>query len=537
MLILSILPLNIIVITSTAASIDVIKEQTRIFMENTANYYLQKLDNRIFSINYFCYNLYNHDADFIRMTELRGDDEYAISQTIVAQKLRTNIETSDSADGYFFEAKEVGDSLFVLPGSRLTGDSNTARKARRELEEWLRSSDLSELGRWSLKQIGGRQWLLRVYSNDGYFFGAIISADEICGDVTESFEYTGLKINARMGQTGVAEEEGYLSVSGVSDRIDLTLSLSVPESKVVQTLPRPQWLMIVAALLYILLIPMIILLLNRILLRPLRIIWRALMRLKEGDRDYRISMRHYSKEFRTIHQLFNDMADSIENLKIKNYEKEMERQKMENRNLQLQIHPHFLLNMFKLVHCFAQLREYESIQKLALYLSNYFRYIFRSERELEEFEQEYNLIREYIEISALRYPGRFAVHYNVDASVPRVKIPPLIIHNFIENIMKHAMDGDNTVHIQLSAGLKEGWVTFIISDDGAGMDPEMAAQINGGAFTSKNGGLAHLGIYNIYQRIKHFYGEKSTIRVESEHGKGTRFTVRFPYDSREVGTD
>lgn len=44
------------------------------------------------------------------------------------------------------------------------------------------------------------------------------------------------------------------------------------------------------------------------------------------------------------------MADQIKTLKIENYEKELDRQKMELKNLQLQIHPHFLLNTFNLVY-------------------------------------------------------------------------------------------------------------------------------------------------------------------------------------------
>jgi len=549
-IILSILPLNLLVIASTAKSIDVIKEQARIFMENTASLYMQKLDNRISSINYFFYDLYGHDADFIRLTELSGDDEYAISQTAVAQKFRKHIETSDSADGYFFQTKEIRDSIFVMPGSRLILDSAIAYTARSMLEVRLTQTDLSRLGMWNLAVIGGRQWLLRIYSYDTCSFGAVISMEEVCRNVMESIEYSGLKVDVRMGQPGEIAD-GDLRVSSVSNRIDLTLSLSVPASEVIQNLPWLNRFMIGMAFLYVLLIPMLILSLNRILLRPLRIIRSALLHLKAGNQDYRIIIHNYSKEFRSIDQSFNEMADNIERLKIENYEKEMARQKTEHhnlqlqhRNLQLQIHPHFLLNMFKLIHSLAQTREYASVQKLALYLSNYFRYIFRSGKELETFEQEYDLIRQYLEVSAIRYPDRFTINYNIEAPVMKVKVPPLIIHSFIENIIHHALVADGIVHIHLSASYKDGWVTFFVSDDGVGMDSVTATNINDGILASNDGILAskedeqtHLGLYNTYQRLLYFYGERSTIHVESTPGNGAFFTVHFPYVLEEVNPD
>lgn len=532
-IILSILPLNLLVIVSIAKSIAVIEDQARLSMENVANLYVRQLDNRIFSINYYFYDLYERDADFIRLTGQLRDDAYVIAQTAVAQKFRTHIETTNSADGYFFQAKEAKDSLFVMPGSRFASDPAASRSVRKELEKWLLRSDFSGMNRWSLVVVDGKQWLLRVYVYDDYCFGAVISIDEICRDVAAAVDYPGLDVAVTMGQI-TQPGKGFLCADSVSGEIDLTLFLSVPENEIIQTLPRLQRFGIVIAFAYLLLIPLLILALNHILLQPLRKIRSALLRLKAGDRDYRISAHSYSEEFRSINQSFNEMADNIETLKIENYEKEMARQKMELRNLQLQIRPHFLLNMFKLVHSLAQIQEYESIQKLILYLSNYFRYIFRSAEELEPFDREYSLIREYLEISAIRYPDQFTVRYEVQDSVLNVKVPPLIIHNFIENIFKHALYVGRTVHIVLSASCENGWARFIIFDDGTGMDAKIIDYINDGAFATEKSKRTHVGIYNSYQRLQYFYGEQSTLRVEPVPGGGTRITVLFPYDLTEV---
>ena len=80
------------------------------------------------------------------------------------------------------------------------------------------------------------------------------------------------------------------------------------------------------------------------------------------------------------------MADRIQDLKIEVYEKELDRKQMELSNLQLQIRPHFLLNTFNLIYTLAQRGQEKDVQQVILYLSDYFRYLFRSGRNLEIFE-------------------------------------------------------------------------------------------------------------------------------------------------------
>ena len=111
----------------------------------------------------------------------------------------------------------------------------------------------------------------------------------------------------------------------------------------------------------LLLIPVLYLVISNLLLNPLRLVNQAHKRLQEGDLDYRIQEKANSIEYSYSFLSFNQMADQITTLKIENYEKELDRQKMELKNLQLQIHPHFLLNTFNLVI------RWPSVRKQALF--------------------------------------------------------------------------------------------------------------------------------------------------------------------------
>ena len=210
----------------------------------------------------------------------------------------------------------------------------------------------------------------------------------------------------------------------------------------------------------------------------------------------------------------------------------MTKQKIELRNLQLQIRPHFLLNTFNLIFSLAQRKETGMIQETVIYLSEYFRYIFRSDKDLELFGKELQMIKGYIRTAAIRYSGRVEAEYEIDPELEFVRTPPLLIHNFVENAVKYGVKQKEVLHIHLEGIYDEGTILFRIQDDGNGMPPEMLERnrsIFSGELEPQNAS-EHLGLYNSLKRLKYFYGEEAQIMVESENGEGTCFTIIFPYE-------
>ena len=103
-----------------------------------------------------------------------------------------------------------------------------------------------------------------------------------------------------------------------------------------------------------------------------------------------------------------------------------------------------------------------------------------------------------------------------------------MIHNFIENVVKHALSAGKCIHIVLAAHYENGWVTFEISDDGNGMPAEYVEKINHRSWTETD--QEHLGIRNSIRRIEYIYGKSASVTVESELGEGTTFTISIPYE-------
>ncbi len=98
------------------------------------------------------------------------------------------------------------------------------------------------------------------------------------------------------------------------------------------------------------------------------------------------------------------------------------------------------------------------------------------------------------------------------------------------NLMKNgieAMDGGGTLQVE-ARRLDDRRIEVSFSDTGRGIPAEQQHRIFDPYFTSKEGGQG-LGLSLTYQIVKAHGGE---IRCESEVGKGSRFSIIFPYESK-----
>lgn len=103
-----------------------------------------------------------------------------------------------------------------------------------------------------------------------------------------------------------------------------------------------------------------------------------------------------------------------------------------------------------------------------------------------------------------------------------------VFMNIIDNSC-YAIKDKGTIHIRLQK--EENNVIIEIKDNGCGMTKEQAAKIFEPFYTTKPVGEGTgLGMSISYKVIQNHNG---TIAVESEEGKGTKFTIRLPITRKE----
>jgi len=98
-----------------------------------------------------------------------------------------------------------------------------------------------------------------------------------------------------------------------------------------------------------------------------------------------------------------------------------------------------------------------------------------------------------------------------------------VVINVIKNSIE-AISNDRKGIINISSKIKNNSYYLIVEDNGIGMTKEIISKMGNPFFTTKRRGTG-LGVSLIYEIMSAHHGK---IEYESEYGKGTKVTLRFP---------
>lgn len=153
-----------------------------------------------------------------------------------------------------------------------------------------------------------------------------------------------------------------------------------------------------ASALVVPLLPLFFLLLKRWYLHPMEQMEAALQKIRRGQMDVRFQEDQKVEELQHLSTSFNQMMDHVKQMKIAAYEKELQYRYAQLQYLQLQISPHFFLNILKSLYGMAQGRNYEKIQTAILMISDHVRYIFHDNQDMVPLQTELHHVENYMQM-------------------------------------------------------------------------------------------------------------------------------------------
>jgi two-component system sensor histidine kinase YesM len=200
--------------------------------------------------------------------------------------------------------------------------------------------------------------------------------------------------------------------------------------------------------------------------------------------------------------------------------------------LQSQINPHFLYNTLDTINWSAMRLTggKNETSTMISRLANMIRYSLDSVDNLVPLEKEVGNIRTYLDLQGLRYKDKFSVIWDVDEEILKCKVLKIMLQPIVENAIYHGVKPlpvDGTIWI-IAKKIDET-LTIVISDNGVGMDHHLVKQINEAMQSRKIEEKEHLGIMNVNQRIRLFFGDQFGITLESEENRGTTVIINMPY--------
>ena len=264
------------------------------------------------------------------------------------------------------------------------------------------------------------------------------------------------------------------------------------------------------------------------ILAPLKKLQRAMERARQGNLSVTITDQ-YHDEIGDVTRNFNYMLSEIKNLLQNVKQKEKQKRLAELRALQAQINPHFLSNTLNTVRFLAKAQKAENIENITTSLIQLFHMTMGKGEDLITIGEEIEYIINYVNIQEYRYLNKFKINYDIEPKILEYKIPRLLLQPVVENALIHGigpMDGQGMIVIK--GFCYDEVIKIIVTDNGVGIPPETLEGLLHEEPPNRSIGLNGLGIANVDERIKLYFGVQYGLSIESVPGLYTTVEITLP---------
>ncbi|MEK3883518.1 sensor histidine kinase [Paenibacillus sp. PL2-23] len=542
-------------------AIQIVRDRTADSSRNLLAQYMRQMDESLGSAERYMIALISNNNHLLQLGfSQTGDNSYNMAKIALSSKLMEDIIIQQSIDAYFVYSIPRND-YFDVYNER--GQPRTTYPQKEQIRGFIREFIHFEVkeyklrpNEWFVQKVGDRFYLFRIIQSGGLYVGAWTEVDGLWSTIDAiGHDHQGLTVFltqhgepmnrfAELGSDKIkldrqvqnimlsGNRSKHLVVGEHSQSGNYALAMLIPDDKLLADLPGILQFVIGISLLALLLLPAGLVVLRNTVFVPLNTVLMGMKRIRQGYLQTRIEMKRAPDELQLFVQTFNLMMDEIQTLRIHVYEERLEKQRVELERLQLQINPHFFINCLNMVHSLAYLRNVEQIQKLTMSLVRYFRSSFRSNDTFIALGDELRHIDHFLVIQQFRYQDRIHYTTDIDESVKDANLPPMLIHTFVENAVKHAFNHERGLSLHLIIRQSEldsvSGLEITIQDDGSGYPGHILEGIREGRRIVDAEG-DHIGIWNVKERIRLLYGEQAAITFENLNPSGACIRIRIPF--------
>ena len=266
-------------------------------------------------------------------------------------------------------------------------------------------------------------------------------------------------------------------------------------------------------------------LLSHLLGRPLRGLASAMERF-EADADH-FTYRPVggTREVRELSNSFGHMVVRIQQLMSTVRQEEVNLRKTELKALQAQINPHFLYNTLDSIAWMCERGRNADAVNMVHALARLFRISISKGHELIPIAKEIEHAESYLQIQKYRYKNQFTYAFDVDQACLGYYCNKITLQPIIENAINHGLDlMVDEGHIDVRVYQEGEDIVFTVRDNGVGMSQELVDSLLNRTATDRTG----IGIKNVDDRLKIYFGKDYGLRITSELDVGTCVEIRMP---------
>ena len=499
------------------------------------------------------------DSQFYTISTISIVENDSIEKGKLLSYLRNMYQLYPLVNGLWYYMPEREEFVVSVSGVFSMDESDVILKDYKSRITSYEEGQPIESSKWRLEKINGNYYLTRLLKTGGTYCGAWIRIDSL----TKSFptgenaflvfssakheEFSGegtfhkfVPDNELVSSVIGFDGSRYIASSLKAQAGDYYISYIVEEHlELFSQIDSEIFTMVIVALTAVMLFFISVAVLRKLIYGPLVSLKGTMSEVRQGNLSPAIGSSHLL-EFQQINQTFEYMLEEINTLKIDVYEQRLERQRIKQRFLQIQLKSHFYLNCLNIIHSLAQVKNYSLIQDLTRSLGAYFSYIADDYLELNTLSKELEHLRNYMHIQEIRFPNHLSYIEDVQPELFGWELPPLVLQTFVENSVEHAIDLDEDNYIKLTImGAEEGGAQGIvihIQDNGKGFSTEQLERFNSCDDDTLNRG-EEIGIKNVVNRLELIYEGKADIKFSNSVEGGAAVRIWIPMLAKVVSKD
>ncbi|MDE6976073.1 MAG: sensor histidine kinase [Lachnospiraceae bacterium] len=266
---------------------------------------------------------------------------------------------------------------------------------------------------------------------------------------------------------------------------------------------------------------------------PIQELEKSVNALEAGELDAEVYLGG-SYEIQHLGRSIGVMAKRIQALMKDIVSEHESKRKSEFDTLQSQINPHFLYNTLDIIVWMIENEQKQEAVKVVTALARFFRISLSKGRSIIPVRDELEHVRSYLTIQQKRFKNKFTYRIEAQDEVLSLACLKLTLQPLVENAIYHGMefmDGDGEILVKAERDGERLCIT--IADNGLGMTAEQVQGLLTGKTRSASGKGSGIGVKNVNERIRLYFGEDFGLDIRSEPDEGTEILIRLPAVSFE----
>lgn len=245
-------------------------------------------------------------------------------------------------------------------------------------------------------------------------------------------------------------------------------------------------------------------------------------------------------EFGVITEKFNILLNKITLLLSDMIKKETMHKDAQLIALQSQINPHFIYNTLDIFSAKMEIAGQYDVSDAMADFGKMMRYNMDGQAKFATLQDELRYLAQYMNLQKVKYGESIQFRIHVPSELLSIQVLKFILQPIVENSVKHGFAKQDTLDIDIYVSQdSDSSIRICVKDNGAGIGPARLAELNEQFRTSVylfkgEKDRESIGLGNINERLKLFYGENYPLWLNSVEGQFAETILTLPYDAKKI---